>query len=214
MKGKKKVNIYTDWNESIKDLSNEDAGKLFKHLLAYVNDENPPEPKGILKYVWIPIKQTLKRDLDKWLKTCEKNKENIEKRWNKKDTDEYDRIGVNTKNTDKDRDIDKDKDIDREIIDKTLFNGSERFNVAMKRIGVKKIEHGKYLLSDLFPYKPMSEYKDTEDFWRHFENWGRKFEFKDAHREAAQKMYGVKPNRYLSYEEAEEYEKTGILPDE
>jgi hypothetical protein len=57
---------YASWKESIDALSDKDAGKLFKHILAYVNDENPPEPTGVVLMAWIPIKQQMKRDLKKW----------------------------------------------------------------------------------------------------------------------------------------------------
>ena len=42
------------------------AGDLFKHILAYVNDENPITNDLIIELTFEPIKQQLKRDLDKW----------------------------------------------------------------------------------------------------------------------------------------------------
>ena len=46
-------------------LTDEEAGKLIKHLLSYVNDEAPVLEDRMLEIVFEPIKQSLKRDLDK-----------------------------------------------------------------------------------------------------------------------------------------------------
>lgn len=64
---------YCDWNSTFQMLSNEEAGKLIKHLLAYVNDENPEELNDrVLKVAFEPIKNQLKRDLKKYEKIREK----------------------------------------------------------------------------------------------------------------------------------------------
>lgn len=42
------------------------AGLLFKHLLSYVNDENPTTDDLLIELTFEPIKQQLKRDLNKW----------------------------------------------------------------------------------------------------------------------------------------------------
>jgi len=58
--------LYTDLIHTVKQLTNEKAGKLFKHILSYVNDENPVTEDLILKIAFEPIKQQLKRDLKKY----------------------------------------------------------------------------------------------------------------------------------------------------
>lgn len=63
---KKSVIMYTDVWHTVKHLDDEQAGKLFKHFLAYVNDENPETNDPITKIAFEPIKQQLKRDLEKW----------------------------------------------------------------------------------------------------------------------------------------------------
>jgi len=63
---KKSFLLYAEWIESFEDLTNEEAGKLIKHILAYVNDEDPELDDRLLKAVFIPMKQQLKRDLEKW----------------------------------------------------------------------------------------------------------------------------------------------------
>ena len=63
---KKSFVAYADW-ESIFDLLNdEQAGKLIKHILAYVNDKNPETEDLLIKLAFEPIKMQLKRDLRKY----------------------------------------------------------------------------------------------------------------------------------------------------
>ena len=52
-------------------LPNELAGKLFKHIYSYVNDENPVNDNPMINLAFEPIKLQLKRDLIKWLDTKE-----------------------------------------------------------------------------------------------------------------------------------------------
>src|SRR5689334_9421181 len=59
--------VYSDLIHTIEKLSDARAGKLFKIMLQYVNDRNPPDPDDIvLQVAFEPIKQYLKRDLKKW----------------------------------------------------------------------------------------------------------------------------------------------------
>jgi len=76
---KKGFILYADQQEVFKALTDEQAGKLIKHILDYVNDENPISDDPIINLVFIPIKQQLKRDLDKWEKRAEKSRENGKK---------------------------------------------------------------------------------------------------------------------------------------
>ena len=57
---------YTDWQGMFKALPDEIAGKLIKHLFAYVNDENPVSDDFVITALFEPIKATLRRDLRKW----------------------------------------------------------------------------------------------------------------------------------------------------
>lgn len=66
MQGKKSFVLYTDQREVFEELSDEDAGKLIKHIFAYVNDENPEINDRLLKVAFLPIKTQLKRDLVIW----------------------------------------------------------------------------------------------------------------------------------------------------
>jgi len=73
--------LYCDVIHTAEKLTDEQAGKLFKHILRYVNDQNP-ECDFVTEIAFEPIKQTLKRDLVKYENKRAQNKENALKRWN------------------------------------------------------------------------------------------------------------------------------------
>ena len=77
MQDKKSFVLYADLLHTISKLPDEDAGKLFKLILEYVNDKTPDESKyGLLVEVaFEQIKQQLKRDLRKWGEIREKRSE-------------------------------------------------------------------------------------------------------------------------------------------
>lgn len=63
---KKSFILYVDQQSTIEALSDEQAGKLIKHIYKYVNDENPIIDDQLLNIAFMPIKQQLKRDLKRW----------------------------------------------------------------------------------------------------------------------------------------------------
>jgi len=73
-KDKKSFIAYSDWRDTFDQLPDEDAGKLIKHIFAYVNDENPESDSVLIKAVFAQIKNTLKRDLEKWDKQLEQRR--------------------------------------------------------------------------------------------------------------------------------------------
>jgi hypothetical protein len=74
--GKKSFVAYCDWQETFEELTDEEAGKLIKHLFNYVNDKNPEASDKLTKMCFIPIKQSLKRDLKKYEGYIDKQKVN------------------------------------------------------------------------------------------------------------------------------------------
>lgn len=150
--GKKTFNLYCDMLSVFEQLPDAKAGQLIKHIFKYVNDQNPKTEDLLLKVAFEPIKNKLKLDLKKWEEKCEKNKENVLKRWNKKDSNVYERIPIDTKHTDKDKD--KDKDIIINIVsflnqltgsnykantDKTIKQISARFREGFTLDDFKKV---------------------------------------------------------------------------
>jgi len=75
MKDKKSFVLYSDLIHTVNQLPEDKAGLLFKHILSYVNDENPQTDDIIVKIAFEPIKQQLKRDLLKYEKKREQYSE-------------------------------------------------------------------------------------------------------------------------------------------
>ena len=78
-KDKKSFLLYSNIIHTVKKITDEQAGILFKTILSYVNDENPNVDNLVVDLVFEPIKQQLKDDLKKYEKICERNKNNGEK---------------------------------------------------------------------------------------------------------------------------------------
>lgn len=77
--GKKGFVLYADQKELFDQLTNEKAGELIKHIFSYVNDEDPESKDIIINLAFTPIKQQLKRDLDKYEKRASNSRENGKK---------------------------------------------------------------------------------------------------------------------------------------
>jgi len=141
---KKGFVLYADLIHTVEKLPDEKAGELFKHILDYVNDKNPQTDDLIINISFEPIKQQLKRDLEKYYKTCERNKINGSKGGRPKNPTEPKKpTGLNgnptePKKPDTDKDTDKDSDIDKEIINKI-------YNVYPSKCPIKGNNTGKSL---------------------------------------------------------------------
>ena len=72
--GKKTFIFYSDWINMVREMPNEHAGELLKHILSYVNDENPETENLFVKMAFGHMKPMLKADLDKWDLIREKRK--------------------------------------------------------------------------------------------------------------------------------------------
>lgn len=68
--------LYADLIHTLNRLDDVQAGRLFKHLLAYVNDEDPVTEDQMVALAFEPIKWQLKRDLVKWETRAERSRVN------------------------------------------------------------------------------------------------------------------------------------------
>lgn len=75
---KKSFLLYVDLIHTVNKLPDDKAGELFKLILSYVNDECPDldELDFILQIAFEPIRQSLKRDLEKYHNIVERNRLN------------------------------------------------------------------------------------------------------------------------------------------
>ena len=77
--GKNSAILYCDLIHTVEKLTDDQAGRLFKHYLRYINDLNPVADDVLTEIAFEPIKQSLKRDLVKWEKRADRSRENGKK---------------------------------------------------------------------------------------------------------------------------------------
>ena len=131
---KKSFVLYCDIIKTVEILPNETAGELFKHLLSYVNDEEPQTDNMLVKLAFEPIKQQLKRDLEKWeeikVKRSEAGKRSAAKR---------------NKNQQKQQVLTSVKSVEQTLTNPTV---NDNVNVTVN-VNVNDIEY----IYSLYPYK-------------------------------------------------------------
>ena len=105
--------VYGDIKATADELSDDQLGKLFRGMIGYFVDGNDPGFKDELKFAFIPIKQQMDRDANKYDAKCERMRENAQKRWRDNaiasKSNQLDANDANT-NTNKDTKTNKDKD--------------------------------------------------------------------------------------------------------
>lgn len=134
--------LYVDQKEIIDTLTDNEAGKLLKAIFEYETTQKLPKLSKTLNLVFIPIKNALDRNREKYEKACEKNKKNISKRWNKentKNTSGKNGMQKDTKNTDNDSDSDSEHDNDSES-DNDNDNEHDSVNDIKKENIKEKVE--------------------------------------------------------------------------
>jgi hypothetical protein len=144
-KDKKSFILYCDIIHTVEQLNDVDAGKLFKHVLRYVNDLNPEADDIITKIAFEPIKQQLKRDLQKYERLCVRNAENGKSGGRpRKPKKPNGLIG----NSEKPKKADNDTDNDTEIVNDI----NKRKLLFKEKLKQYLPEYGKELLNDFFLY--------------------------------------------------------------
>lgn len=153
--------LYVDLIHTVKKLPKDKQADLFMHILEYVNDENPQTNDFIIELAFEPIKQSLKRDLIKYQKTCEKNKENAEKRWNAKNATASD--GIRPDAMDADNDSGNDSDSDNDILLRKETKANFNFKASLLDYGFEKT-----LIEDWLKVRKTKRATNTETALKNF----------------------------------------------
>lgn len=161
--------LYCDIIHTVEKLDDVQAGKLFKHLLKYVNDQDPTPENALVEIAFEPIKQSLKRDLIKYESIRERNSENAKKRWNATASDRIPKVPNNTKNADSDSVSDSDiYNIDYQalldFVNKTFGRNFKVITDKVKRAYKKLLKDG-YKKEDI-----INAIKNCKDNSYHKEN--------------------------------------------
>jgi len=181
---KKSFVLYVDILPSIKLLKDHEAGKLFIHILRYVNDEfdkTTEDPKNrTLNLAWQPIKKTLKADLEKYKNTCLRNQENGKKggRPSKENKPKKPSGLSGIKN--KPKKPDNDNDNDNDILKEKIYKRKTEFK---KLLAEHQDNYPKQMIDEFYEYwtehspndKKMRHEKQTSfDVSRRLKNWFKK----------------------------------------
>lgn len=88
--------LYKNWKALFDSLTDEEAGQLIKALFCFACDGDTPELDRLISGMFLMMTQQMNADGAKWEKKCERNAENIRKRWNKSNTEKGSGIESNT----------------------------------------------------------------------------------------------------------------------
>lgn len=92
--------LYTSYYAIIEGLTDAQLGQLTRAIFRYARDGEVVDLEPVVRMAFAFIKDNIDRNADKYQQKCERNRENIRKRWEKKkaesDTNVYDRIPSNT----------------------------------------------------------------------------------------------------------------------
>lgn len=97
--------LYTSYYALIEGLTDEQLGQLTRAVFIYARDGEVIKLEPVVRMAFSFIKDNIDRNADKYQKKCERNRENIKKRWEKKhsedtteqsNTNVYERIPSNT----------------------------------------------------------------------------------------------------------------------
>lgn len=123
--------LYTSYYAIIEGLTDEQLGQLTRALFIYARDGKTIKLEPVVRMAFSFIKDNIDRNADKYQKKCERNRENIRKRWEKKhaedttersDTTEYERIPSNTNVYEGKSRIPYDNDNDNEYVNDNVYD--------------------------------------------------------------------------------------------
>jgi hypothetical protein len=183
-KDKKGFILYADQKELFEQLPDDKAGQLIKFIMKYVNDENPSTEDLIINLAFTPIKQQLKRDLEKFEQTKVNRsiagKAGADKRWQNIANDSK-RISSIAKMA-----------VNDNVNDKVILSIAERKINFANQLSIYKKDYSKDILNEFYLYwtehgtndKKMRFEKQTSfDVSRRLNNWlknSAKFDTKET----------------------------------
>ena len=193
MSKKKSFLIYCDTIDDIDHLTDEEIGKLFRHILEYENGNEVELNDRLILTAWKPIKAKLDRDREKYKSVSKRNSDNAKKRWHKKNATACDRIPnvpSDTKNADRDSDIDIDT-INNSKWQKQSSQDAQWIETQAMQNKCDKPTIEKYL--DLFVSHliTISEQKENlREFKTHFTNWLNKQKIEKVRSKPKKQRFG------------------------
>ncbi len=174
--------LYTSYYALIEGLTDEQLGQLTRAIFLYARDGKSIKLEPVVRMAFSFIKDNIDRNADKYQKKCERNRENIKKRWEKKhsedtteqsNTNVYERIPSNTNvyeeksripydndnvdDNDNDNDVSKETDILEPSKEASMQSFSEK-NVCAASEPQKSSEKKKSKKGEI-------DYAAIKDYW-------------------------------------------------
>lgn len=171
--------LYTSDYQLIEGLTDEQLGQLTRALFIYARDGEVINLEPVVRMAFVFIKDKIDRNQQKYQKKCERNRENIRKRWNKSntnntkeneripnDTSVYERIPNDTTRYlyDSDSDSDSDSDVSKET-DNTLEPSKEASMQSFSRKNVCAAEEPQKSSEKKKSKKGEIDYAAIKDYW-------------------------------------------------
>lgn len=113
--------LYTSYYAIIEGLSDEQLGQLTRAIFIYARDGKIIELEPVVRMAFSFIRDNIDRNADKYQKKCEKMRENIKKRWEKKQADNEVNIQKNT-NVESDTDVYKSIQKNTDVYKSSLYD--------------------------------------------------------------------------------------------
>lgn len=166
--------LYTSDYQLIEGLTDEQLGQLTRALFIYARDGEVINLEPVVRMAFVFIKDKIDRNQQKYQKKCERNRENIRKRWNKSntndtkeneripsDTNVYERIPSDTtrylSDSDSDSDVSKETNILEPSKEASMQSFSEK-NVCAAEEPQKSSEKKKSKKGEI-------DYAAIKDYW-------------------------------------------------
>ena len=171
--------LYTSDYQLIEGLTDEQLGQLTRALFVYARDGEVINLEPVVRMAFVFIKDKIDRNQQKYQKKCERNRENIRKRWNKSntnntkeneripnDTSVYERIPNDTTRYlyDSDSDSDSDSDVSKET-DSILEPSKEASMQSFSEKNVCAAEEPQKSSEKKKSKKGEIDYAAIKDYW-------------------------------------------------
>ena len=165
--------LYTSYYAIIEGLTDEQLGQLTRALFIYARDGKTIKLEPVVRMAFSFIKDNIDRNADKYQKKCERNRENIRKRWEKKhaedttersDTTEYERIPSNTNVYEEksripyDNDNEYDNEYDNDVSKETNILEPSKEGIQSASVKTEAPGGGKGAKSQKIDYAAVKEY--------------------------------------------------------
>ena len=123
--------VYGDIKEVIDELPDDQTAQLFRGMVNYFVEGKDPKFSGSLKYIFIPIRQQMDRNADKYEKKCEKMRENANRRWKNAKASNGMQLDANDANTKTNTDTNTKKDTDTDTDTDTMSPESDAGSLSL-----------------------------------------------------------------------------------